>query len=429
MTTTGAITEAAGYLKRWASPSPASPVALDLRAAAREKLPDLTAVPNRKTEAWRYVNLLSLLNAELTAVQQSPVFARDVGGRKAGGRKAGSGTALWEVQDGFCGYLGGDLPAGVRVAGLEMLADENAEFELLLSAQGSGYPFDALNLVAISDALIIDVLPGVCLTEPLHIRYASSGNGQAQHALVILRLGEGAHCTLIEEDTEHLRGYLNARLLVQQAAGASLHHQRLQCQTHGWQIRALDVRLAADARYELVQASLGSQLKRNDLTIRLSGQGAQADLKGAYLSTAKQQLDNHLTIEHAKPGGQSNTLFRGLAGGHGRAVFNGRILIEPNAGQTVADLQNRNLLLSEGAEINTKPELEIYASDVRCAHGATVGQLDPEAIFYCMSRGISCALARRLLAFAFVNEIMEAVKGEASRALWLACLESEIAHG
>lgn len=405
------ITGASDYLARWLCPAAASSDVLRVRSVATRQL-DSALMPNRRAEAWRYTSLRTLLAADLAAVPQAPVFATGA---------PDPTSCSWDICDGFCNHslVNKNYPPGIEVGGLDLLSKDPTELDHLLATRSTGWPFDVLNLAALTDALVISVDEDTDCTTPLHIRYASSMANVAQHALVVLHLKQGATCTLIEEDSDRLRGYLNVRLLIRQDANSVLRHQRLQYKDAGWQTCNLDVRLSSGAQYELVQASLGSELRRNDLTVTLAGMGAQAVLQGACFSTGKQQLDNHLTLIHAEPGGQSNVSFRSLAAGASKGIFNGRILIEQGADKTVANLQSRNILLSDTAEIDTKPELEIYASDVQCAHGATVGYLDQDAIFYLGSRGIHEHQAKRLLAMGFAAEVMDAVWSEQARALWL----------
>lgn len=378
-----------------------------LRQAATQKLAADSPMPTRKSEHWRYTSLRSLLAADLRAPEpkdSTPPTSHETGG-----------VAL-EVRDGFWRYSP-DLPAGVRTAA--PLTDDQAMLQSLLDTQGSSYPFNTLNLAGLTDVLVLSI--DASRQVPLSLRYTASSPDLAQHTLLVIRLGPGASCRLIEKD--EAAGYLNSRLWVQQSEESVLCHQRVQCHNpSGWQMSILDVHLATGARYELVQASLGSELRRNDITVTLHGRGASADLQGLYSSTGKQQVDNHCSVIHAEAGGQSDVCFHGLAFDKGRATFDGRIVIEKHADQTAAALQNRNLLLSDNAEINAKPTLEIYASDVKCSHGVTVGQLDERALFYLCSRGIALLAAEFLLTQGFAANILNKLHTEADRRLWLQAL-------
>lgn len=397
------------YLAHLAS-TPVTPDIQLLRDAAVRVMPVATPMPNNKSECWRYTSLRSLLGADLHAPSQ----ATDA--PEASANNEGDSHCI-EMRDGFWRYPR-TLPEGVHLAGMAALAGDKAAFQSMLDAQGSGHPFSTLNLASLNDVLVVSIDAGVHCNLPLLLRYASSATDLAQHALVVMRLGRGASCKLVEEDALDAGGYLNSRLWIQQDEDSSLQHKRVQCRNRaGWQMNILDVNLLAKAQYELVQASLGSELRRNDITVVLRGRGSRADLHGLYFSSERQQVDNHLHINHAEPGGQSDVCFHGLATDRAKAVFDGRIVIEQNADQTQAALQNRNLLLSNTAEINTKPALEIYASDVQCSHGATVGQLDEQALFYLLSRGIPLQQAELLLIQGFVSDILSRLSANDQK-LW-----------
>jgi Fe-S cluster assembly protein SufD len=169
------------------------------------------------------------------------------------------------------------------------------------------------------------------------------------------------------------------------------------------------VQLAAGSRYLSHNLSLGGGLARNDIDVRLGGEHAEAALDGLYLTDGRQHADTHLTVRHHAGRCESHQLYKGILGGRSRAVFNGRIVVDQDAQQTDANQSNRNLLLSDDAVVNSNPQLEIFADDVRCTHGSTVGRLDDEAIFYLRTRGIDRAAAQRLLTTAFAGEVLDRV--------------------
>ena len=173
------------------------------------------------------------------------------------------------------------------------------------------------------------------------------------------------------------------------------------------------VNLHRDARFHGFTLAQGSRLKRIDYQLNMRGEGAHMELNGVYLPRNKQVIDYHTNVEHCVPNCTSNEVFRGIIGDSAKAVFNGRIHIHPKAQKTLAELSNKNLLTSRTAEINTKPELEIYADDVRCAHGATISQLDETSLYYLQSRGISAADATTMLSFGFINELLNQVPEQA----------------
>ena len=168
-------------------------------------------------------------------------------------------------------------------------------------------------------------------------------------------------------------------------------------------------RVERDGRFTSHTLSLSGALVRNDLDVLLADEGAECNLRGLFLGSGDRVVDNHTFVDHAMPHGTSRELYKGLLGDHSRGVFRGRIVVRPDAQKTDATQSNRNLLLARGAEIDTKPQLEIYADDVKCAHGSTIGQLDEDALFYLRSRGLGLAEARQLIIRAFANEIVEAL--------------------
>ena len=182
-------------------------------------------------------------------------------------------------------------------------------------------------------------------------------------------------------------------------------------------VNGLHVKLARDSYYEQHGIAFGSQLKRNDINVNFAGENAACALNGVFLSKHRQHIDNHLNLEHATPLCTSNTAFKGFVTDESRAIFNGRIHIHPQAQKTEAHLNNKNLLLSKKAELDTKPELEIYADDVKCSHGASIGQLDEKSLFYFQSRGIDKASAEAMLCLGFVNEKVEQIPSAPMQAL------------
>jgi Fe-S cluster assembly protein SufD len=189
---------------------------------------------------------------------------------------------------------------------------------------------------------------------------------------------------------------------------AELDHLRLQQESaNAYHLHSLHVAQSAASRYRHSTFSLGGAWARNEININFTGGDAHASLNGLYTAGGRQLNDVHVNIRHGMPGCESNTRFKGLLHGKGRAVFDGRILVERQAQHTEAHLNNANLMLTRDAEIDTKPQLEIYADDVICSHGATVGQLETEQLFYLRSRGISAEQAQRMLSMGFMRDILE----------------------
>ena len=253
------------------------------------------------------------------------------------------------------------------------------------------------------------------LREPLAIRYASGGN-----APLVVLLKADASAVLIESaETEEPLAQL---CMVNMQRGARLSHHRaaLEGAAQHWALQ--QVRLAENATYSLNQTLLGGRRRRSETHIILDGRGAQAALKGAYVVESAQHLDQQLTVEHRAADTHSRQAFHGIGCGKGRSIFNGRIHIHPHAPRSDAGLSNRNLAMHPEAEMNCKPELEIYTDDVRCAHGATVGQLSADGLFYLQSRGIPYSEAKKLLSHGFLRECLEGPLADAAAARFMQAL-------
>ncbi len=222
----------------------------------------------------------------------------------------------------------------------------------------------------------------------------------------------GSRCTVIEDfvSLHQDAGFTNSVTEIAVGENASVRHVRLQRESaSAFHIATCGVRAARDGRYSNVSVSLGARISRYNLNVTQAGEGTDFEIDGLALISGRQLADTHSFLDHAHPHGRSRQLHKCIAGGAAHAVFNGKILVRPGAQRTDSAQQSRNLLLSERAHVDTKPQLEIFADDVKCAHGATVGQLDAEQIFYLKSRGLCESTARDLLTFAFAAEIVERI--------------------
>jgi Fe-S cluster assembly protein SufD len=271
--------------------------------------------------------------------------------------------------------------------------------------------FAKLNAALANDGAMLSVAEDVRVAEPVHLVFigASASADIAWHARSLIELRRGAALTVVEHhlasgDHAHLG---NALMHVHLAAGSQLRHARIQDETaRATLIARTDAVLARDALYRRVDLELGAALSRHELNVRLEGEGARLAVNGVLLADGRRHLDTRLGIEHIARDTTCDLVWRGLAAGRGRAVFHGGITIRAGADGSDARLSNKNLLLSEGAEIDAQPVLEIHADEVKAAHGATVGRLDEAALFYLRSRGLPAADARRLLTAAFCRETL-----------------------
>ena len=381
---------------------------------------EAASLPTRKTENWKYTSLAPLRDdyqfAEAgTAVAELPAAL-------AGGF---GGHRLVFVDGHYAENLSSPAAAidGLTVCRFADASDEQAAeiAGLLGTAIGGDHVFATLNNAALGDGLFIDVKAGVIIDGPLEILWLSAATAQAtaMNQRLLCRVGANASLTIVEHFAV-LEGaapsFCNGLTELHVQDNAFLGHYRLHEEAgEAVHIGGVHTRLARDARYSGFHLALGSVLKRLDLVVHHAGPGAHADLNGVYLPRGEEHIDYHTTIEHAVPHCTTDEIFRGIIGDSATAVFNGRIHIHPDAQKTRAELSNRNLLTSNEATVNTKPELEIYADDVQCAHGATVAQLDATALHYLRTRGVSREEAEVMLSFGFINELIDGLELESVR--------------
>jgi Fe-S cluster assembly protein SufD len=384
-----------------------------LRSSALARFESL-GLPAARDEDWKYTSLKPLDRWDFAAGPRQP----------AGGAvpiaALPARLRAWRIvfQDGEYAASLSDLaglPAGVTLEPLARALETRpaeVEPELGRCTPAEGHGFLALNTSLLSGGAYLRLASGVRLDRPLEILHlASGGTPVPVHAPRTLILAEaGSEAVILERFTgaPDVPYLTDAVTELAARAGAHVEHVRLQEEgAQAWHIGGLYQRLDRDARVVSHNFMLGGALARADLRAVLAAEGAECELNGLYLGGGRQHLDNHTQIEHEKPHGTSRERYRGVLDGRARAVFHGRIVVRPGAQKTDAQQENRNLLLSREAEVDTKPQLEIYADDVKCAHGATVGQLDPEALFYLRSRGLDTQGARALLTVAFAREVIE----------------------
>ena len=278
-----------------------------------------------------------------------------------------------------------------------------------------GGAFTALNDAYFTDGAFLQVPAGTILDQPVNLVFVSTAPaaGSAVHVRNLILAGAGAQVTVLE----HYLGLGNAPALTnavtELVAGDDtiIEHLKFQDESRAsFHLGALHATFGRAAHGSLHSFALGGRLSRQNIRTTLDGEGLEVILNGLYLTDDDQLTDHHMIVDHAKPHGASHEYFNGILEGRSRGVFHGRILVRKGAQKTDAKQTNKNLLLSDDATANAKPQLEIYADDVKCTHGATIGQLHPEHIFYLRSRGISEEMARRMLIHAFAGEIIERVR-------------------
>lgn len=315
-----------------------------------------------------------------------------------------------------------DLPAGTVVENLATSIRDSSEAtgkRLGLQAEDEQTSFVALNAAFLHDGARIDVPADTVIERPIHLIFLAVGEGQtAHHPRNLITLAKNSRATVIESyfGGEGEGYFTNAVTEVELAESADLDHHKLQHEEHGAvHLATTQVHQQANSRFRSHYFSFGGSLVRNELNCVLDGEKIECTLNGLYMPKGDQLMDCRTRIDHAKPHCNSYEMYKCILDDQARGVFNGKIFVHQDAQKTDAKQSNQSLLLSDDAIINTKPQLEIYADDVRCTHGATIGELDEQAIYYLRSRGIPADLAKTMLIFAFANDVVQGVEVPAVR--------------
>ena len=311
----------------------------------------------------------------------------------------------------------GLLPAGTTLASIADALERAPEaLESYLANEDRQTVFGALNTAFMADGAYLHLARGTVVDEPIHLLFIATQAGAAGAAISprnLIVAEEGAQATVIE----HYAGadgavyFTNAVTQIFAAPNAQIEHYKLQQEAlQAFHVAGIHALQAKDSRLTSHSIALGAALARNDITTAFAAPGCEATLNGLYLVGGRQHVDNHTRIDHLEANGSSHEFYRGVLDGHSRAVFNGKVIVYPGAQKTKAYQANHNLLLSRDAEIDTKPQLEIYADDVKCTHGATIGQIDENQLFYLRARGVEEAMARGLLVHAFAHDVIERIR-------------------
>jgi Fe-S cluster assembly protein SufD len=384
------------------------------RAAAIRRFGEL-GWPSRKQEAWRFTDLRPLQRATFPpAAGTADAAAAEV----APWRYPQAAHRLVLVDGAFAPQLSamGDLPKGAWLASTgETLRrrPDLAEQALGETDALGAQPFVALNAALFADGFILALEPDVALdgtVEILHLGREAERSSQLRNLIL---LGAGSRATVIETYAGAGAYWTNAVGIVRVGAGAALRHVKLQDEgAAAIHLGHSRVELAAGARYQSFVLSLGARLARHDIQARFDGHGAACGLYGANLLRGSQEGTVATVVDHAAPGCVTREYFKTVAFDRAHGVFLGTIGVRPEAQKTDANQLSKNLLLGRRASVDTKPELEIFADDVKCSHGSTVGELDEAALFYLESRGIPAAEARRMLIEAFAAEVIERIEDD-----------------
>ena len=310
----------------------------------------------------------------------------------------------------------GRSEVGVRVEPLSKAVETMAELlhaHLGRYAETSERPFSALNTAFLSDGAVVHADNRGAAAPPVHLLFLATRADVVAHPRVLVVAEPGARLTIIESYAGLAEGgyFNNALTEVAVMEDADVRHYKLQEERlDAYHVATLEARQGRASHFASHSISFGGRITRNDINVLQDAEGARSTLNGLFMVGGRQHVDFHTCIDHASPGGASEETYKGILDGHARGVFNGRVKVHPDAQKTDAHQSNKNLLLSRDAEIDTKPELEIYADDVKCSHGATVGQLDEQSLFYLRSRGIGERQARGLLTYGFARDILDRVE-------------------
>lgn len=375
------------------------------------------AMPTRKTEAWRFTSLFNLASSEYAKASNSELNEELT--------QAATIADLNSARLVFVnGFLNTELSDALALEQVSLFSQANDAQQSLIKeklgtvlaqAQGTAHLFNDLNNASTSEGVLVHVAKNQQLSQPIQISYLTTEDSQpfTVNNRVLVVVEAGAEATVVEHygsDSKAQISFTNALTEISVGDNARIQHYRLlTMQEQAQHIGSTHIELGRDSRYNAFHLSLGSKLSRNDIVVNHNVGGSHSEFSGVYVPQNSDVVDYHTSIEHKVPNCTGNEVFRGIINDKARAVFNGRIHIHADAQKTHSELSNKNLLLTNTAEIYTKPELEIYADDVKCAHGATVSQLDEEASFYLQSRGISKQEANVILSFGFINELLQAL--------------------
>ncbi|MCF7801981.1 MAG: Fe-S cluster assembly protein SufD [Candidatus Marinimicrobia bacterium] len=391
-----------------------------LRQAARERL-DVSQFPTTKNEDWKYTNLKPFFENDFHFAPQL-----GTGFQLPDAKSYQIHADAWTMV-----FVNGHFqPAASRLDGLDEsitlvpldkadTSRPDSDLVRILDCMGRTEEdiFSDLATAFLHNGVYLHIPKNVKLDKPIHLVYLSTDSETPFFTAPrnIIALDQGAEAVV----TEHFQGaegaiyHSNPLTQILVAENANLTHNKLGLESeYAYHVGRMVVNQSQDSRFSTWSFTLGGRLVRNEIDVLLDGSGSEVHLNGLYIATGEQHMDNQTYIDHAVPHTTSTEHYRGVMNDHGHGVFTGRVLVRQDAQKTDAQQMNKNLLLSKTAQADTRPQLEIFADDVKASHGATVGQLDEDQIFYLRSRGIGEAAARHLLTQAFANEIVDSVPHE-----------------
>ena len=406
----------------------------ELRQQAFEAY-DRTGLPHRRIEDWKYTDLRVLMREVLPLAAAPDVVALTRAGAALKPHAIDGVRRLVLVDGVFAPTLSdlSDLEKGLGIRTLrEVLEAGEATLHAQLFAPDNSNPMVALNSAMMTDGVVIEVADGAVLTQPLHIVHiAGAGVPSAMFTRSLLKIGKSAGATLVESyiAADGAKVYqAHDSLIISIGDNARLDHVRLiEDSREAFNISSGVVTLGAHAHFNTFGMTSGSGVSRYQATIAFAGEGSQAETNGVNLLNGRQHADTTLFMDHAAPNCSSREIFRAVVDDRAHSVFQGRIIVQPKAQKTDAKMMTRALLLSDEAEADNKPELEIFADDVTCGHGATTGALDESLLFYLRARGLSEKEAQALLIQAFVGEAIESIVDDGLRELAISAAQRWLA--
>ena len=394
--------------------SPTVPWLELVRSSAMERFEQL-GFPTVHDEDWKYTNLAPLAKQSFVPASRPEKFSLDVSGFVY----PETAAAHLVVVNGFLSEELSSKAGLDNVVAIDLLtAVSDARYNKVARAylaRNAGYHNNglaALNTAFVQSGLFLLIPKSVKVETPIQITFLTEGEGASFPRLLVVA-EEHSSATVIERfvSTGEQQYYTNAVAEIIVKEGARLEHYRVQQESDkAFHTSLTSAELGRSSSYDTTSINLGGQLARHDISVVMDNEGAECWVDGLYLAGADQHTDTHSVIDHQQPHCKSHQLYKGILDGNARAVFNGKIFVRKGAQKTDALQTNKNLLLSPQARVDTKPQLEIYADDVKCAHGAAVGQIDQDELFYLLARGINPELARSLLTYGFAEEVIEKIK-------------------
>ena len=390
---------------------------------------DRLGFPTTRLEEWRFTNVAPIAETAFVAPTAGTDYTR--ADLDALHLPQLGGPELVFVNGTFAPALSttDGLPAGVRTRSLaavlaSLASEDDAEMvavHLGRLARVESQAFTALNTAFLRDGAVIEVASGVVVEPPLHLLFVTRSGAEPvlSQPRVLVVAGANSQVRVVESHAGDGETPYLSNTVTEVSVGDSAvvdHYTLVREAAAAFRVGSLHTTLGRASNFSSHTITLGGALVRNEARVVLAGEGGECTLNGLYLANERQLVDNQTTIDHAQPHCDSHELYKGILDGRSRAVFNGKIIVRLDAQKTNAKQSNKTLLLSEDAQITTKPQLEIFADDVKCTHGATVGQLDEASLFYLRSRGLSREQARQLLTHAFGADLLGHIKVEAVRA-------------